>query len=104
MPDKNKPIKGVSLPAIKIIKQIKEGAIAPENLSKEMCQNVVECLLMQLIPISKIAYFLKVSDRTIMRYKHEIEQRNSVSPLGQPIKVKAIQNKKGSKKRNRKSK
>ena len=80
MPDENKPIEGVDLPAIKIIQQIKEGLIDPEKMPIEMRQAVVECLLMQLMAIPKIAGFLKTSDRTIQRDKQEIEQRNSRKP------------------------
>ena len=65
------------LPAIKIIQQIKKGSINPQELSKEARQLVVECLLMELKPVSEIAAFLKANDRTIQRDKQDINQRSS---------------------------
>lgn len=68
------------LPAIKIIKQIQEGAIDPEKMPKDMRQACVEYLLTQFMPISKIAAILRRDERTIKRDKKEIDIRNSQKP------------------------
>ena len=80
MPEENKPMQWENLPAIRIIQQIKEGLLDAEKLQQEPRQLVVECLLMQMMPISKIAAFLKTSDRTIQRDKQEINERNARKP------------------------
>lgn len=78
MPDEKEP--EALLPAIRIIQQIKEGIIDPETMPKDMRQACVECMLLQFMPIPKIAAFLKKDDRTIQRDKKEIDQRNSQKP------------------------
>lgn len=69
-----------NLPAIKIIQQIKEGLINPQELSRDARQLVVKLLLMELMPVTKIAAFLKTNDRTIQRDKYEIKQRCPEKP------------------------
>jgi len=80
MPEENKPPEWEKLPAARIIQQIKEGMIDGEKLPTEPRQLVVECLLMQMMPIPRIASFLKTSDRTIQRDKQEINARNARKP------------------------
>lgn len=80
MPEENKPTEWKNLPAVKIMQQIRENLLDPETLPIEVRQGVVECLLMQMMSIPKIAAFLKTSDRTIQRDKQEIDERNSRKP------------------------
>lgn len=80
MPDENNLMGWENLPAARIIQQIKDGLIDAEKLPLEPRQLVVECMLMQIVPIPKIAAFLKTSDRTIQRDKQEINERNSRKP------------------------
>ena len=71
-------MKEKNLPAIKIIQQIKDGEINPQELSQDARQLVVECLLMELKSVSEIAAFLKANERTIQRDKYDIDQRGPV--------------------------
>lgn len=80
MPDEKEPVEQPQLPAMMILKQIKEGIIDKETLPKEMRQACVEYLLTQFTPVSKIAALLGRDERTIKRDKKEIDQRNSQKP------------------------
>ena len=83
MPDEQEPMDDkemVELPAITIIKQIREKMVDPKQLPVDIRQACVECLLAQFMSVSKIAEFLQKDDRTIQRDKKEIERRNSEKP------------------------
>jgi hypothetical protein len=79
MPDEKDSI-NAELPAIKILKQIKEGVIDKEKLPKEMRQECVEYLLSKFQSISEIALILGKTEKTIRRDKEEIDAQRSIKP------------------------
>jgi len=67
-------------PTFSLIQKIKDGAIAPETLDKELRQRCVEVLLGEGYTIAAMAQVLKRSEKTIKRDLEDIRERNAISP------------------------
>lgn len=80
MSSKKKAMRSYNLSVIKILQQIKNGSIDPRKLPQKTRRDIVSILLMQLKPVSEIAAFLKLNERTIQRDKYELEQEYSKNP------------------------
>lgn len=67
-------------PFLSLIQKIREGAVSPKSISKEMRHEIAGLLFVQGQDVSTIAQFLKVCDKTVRRDLAEIREKNALSP------------------------
>jgi len=73
MEDQNKPI-------LNLLQEIQSGSVDPRDIEISVRQQVVQILMLEGTPISKIAVILKVSDKTIRRDVAAIREQNALTP------------------------
>jgi len=78
MPEDEKPQNYENTPVLKILKQIKDGIINPKKLDPEIRQGCVEHLwYTEARTVAEMAHILDVSDKTILRDRDVIRERNA---------------------------
>lgn len=75
---KSKNNKEKDMPVFEILKNIKDGTINPDLVSKETREMCVEALVGEGYTSGQIASLLKKSDRTIRRDMAEVRKQNSI--------------------------
>jgi DNA-binding CsgD family transcriptional regulator len=67
-------------PILAVIQDIRDGAVDPRTLTKDLRQSCVEVFIAEGYPEVQIAQILHRSEKTIQRDIQEIRTRNSVKP------------------------
>lgn len=73
MEDKERPI-------LSVIQDIKSGVLDPKLLDKDTRRECVNALLLEGFNIPQVAQLLERSEKTILRARDEIRERNALSP------------------------